>query len=243
MRANLFKHHSIMQECCGRWRTVIGSYVFGSICGAEGSQAVSAVLMDRAEMGNVAQQLMQRPRTRPGLGWRQAYAVVSEVVFGMADMHDAGWAHLDIKPANIVISRHVGEEGVGAFSHHSLIDFGSSVRLGTLDHLTLNVPGTRQIISPEWRNSNVVGYKADIWAVGALLLELRAGRALSDDLLRGLMQQSSHASTLAAMRQSAVYKHLKEDEWACVTACLTYEHTERPDVDELLEMAYLKHWQ
>lgn len=236
MCGNLLKHHTIMQQYCHGPTYILGSHVFGSILGVEGAQ-VPALLMDRAEQGSVAQQLQQQ-RRRPGLGWKQTQEVLSMVVLGLADMHDAGWAHLDIKPSNIVSSRCGTEPGGDTYTHYYLVDFGSSVRLGAADNLTFDVPSTHEVISPEWRNDNVVGYKADIWAVGALLLELRTGGALSDDLLRGLMRQSSHASTLAAMRQSAAYSHLTDDEWGCLTACLTYEHRDRPTADDLYEMSY-----
>jgi serine/threonine protein kinase len=240
MHADLFKHHTIMQQLGGGINYILGSHVFGSICGVEGAQ-VPALLKDRAEMGSVAQQLTQLQQgRRAGLGSRQAHAVVIMAVDGLMDLHDAGWAHLNTMPANIVSSMRSTLTGGNPYIHYSLVGFGSAINVGASRTVQQVVPGTAGYQSPEWRNSNLVGVKADIWAVGVLLLELRAGVALSDDLLQGLMQQSSHASTLAAMRQSATYSHLGEDEWACVTACLTYDHTERPEAAELIKLPYLQ---
>lgn len=137
-----------------------------------------------------------------------------------------------IKPANMVRSRRSTQPGGEPYTHYFLVDFGSAVNLGVSNSVQRVVAGTAGHQSPEWCNDKLVGYKADIWAVGVLLLELWTGHALGDSLEQGLMRQSSHASTLAAMRQSAAYSHLTEDEWGCVTACLTYEHTARPGAEE-----------
>lgn len=42
-------------------------------------------------------------------------------------MHDAGWAHLDVKPDNLCMELRPGT----ASSHCYLIDYGSALQLGT----------------------------------------------------------------------------------------------------------------
>jgi hypothetical protein len=68
-------------------------------------------------------------------------------------------------------------------------------------------------MAPEWVNDKFVNYQAGIWAVGALLLELRSGHRLNDEHGGGLTNKSSHSSTLQDMRQSAAYGSLTEVVW------------------------------
>lgn len=46
---------------------------------------------------------------------------------GVADMHNAGWAHLDIKPANICMELKPGTSG----GHSYVIDYGSALKIGS----------------------------------------------------------------------------------------------------------------
>jgi serine/threonine-protein kinase len=239
MRDNLLQHHTIMQQCGGDY--VLRSHLFGYIHGEEGAR-VPALLMDRAEGGNVAEKLQHGPSlfrgARPGLGSKTTHGVVQGVVCGLLDIHEAGYAHLDIKPANIVSRRLGTEPGGEPFTQYYLIDFGSSVRVGAGGYTTATIPGTLPYMAPEWLHDQVVSYQADIWAVGVLLLELRTGHKLSDSHAQGLIDKSSHNSTLQDMRQSA-YSILTDGEWECVTACLAYERTARPDAESLLSLDYI----
>ena len=46
---------------------------------------------------------------------------------GVVDMHDAGWAHLDIKPDNVCMELKPSTPG----GHCHVIDYGSALKPGT----------------------------------------------------------------------------------------------------------------
>lgn len=59
------------------------------------------------------------------LSLHQALTVGAETVQGTAAVHDAGWAHMDLKPDNTCMEI---EDGL---PHSYLVDFGSSLMQGT----------------------------------------------------------------------------------------------------------------
>lgn len=58
-----------------------------------------------------------------------------DMLQGVVDMHDAGWAHLDLKPDNVCMELRPGTPG----SHSYVIDYGSALRIGTGVPTELNV--------------------------------------------------------------------------------------------------------
>jgi len=105
-----------------------------------------------------------------GLDMPRALRVLDDVLSGLAAMHAAGVAHLDIKPSNVVLRR--GEEAV-------LVDFGLAGR-----HIR---PGcaTGPYGAPEvWGaldgKVDTAPAKADIYAFGCVAFETLTGRVLFD---------------------------------------------------------------
>ncbi|GAB5403337.1 MAG: hypothetical protein Aurels2KO_15680 [Aureliella sp.] len=97
-----------------------------------------------------------------------------QIALGLAHAHAAGVVHRDIKPSNIVVSR----DGVA-----KLLDFGLartelwdevSVELTTVGQLM----GTIDYMAPEQaERPEAVDYRADLYALGATLFRLLAGRS------------------------------------------------------------------
>jgi photosystem II stability/assembly factor-like uncharacterized protein len=89
---------------------------------------------------------------------------------GVHEAHRRGIVHRDLKPANVLMTR----DGVP-----KITDFGIARRLDDPSDRTQTglVLGTPQYMSPEQAaGKKGVGPPADIWAVGAILYELLAGR-------------------------------------------------------------------
>ena len=95
-------------------------------------------------------------------------------VFGaLAQVHDLGIVHRDVKPANIVVS------GAGGIERAALIDFGLA-RSAWLDPSLREEPvGTARYLAPEVAGlvDAEVDERADLYSAGVVLYECLAGRA------------------------------------------------------------------
>ncbi|MEZ4403457.1 MAG: protein kinase [Kofleriaceae bacterium] len=115
--------------------------------------------------------------------------------------HSEDVVHRDLKPANVL---------VGEFGETVVIDWGLARDLRTVDAVPLPRPGaaapsgtpgptitgrvigTPQYMAPEQARGDAVGPAADVYAVGAILYELLAGRpAVEGDSVQGLLDRLS----------------------------------------------------
>lgn len=89
----------------------------------------------------------------------------------LADIHDAGHVHLDVKPSNLLF--HEGQP--------MLCDFGTAgmKELGAL-------AGTRAYMAPEHKATGEAGPSADLYAAGLLVAEAIEGRLSSSPTLSAL---------------------------------------------------------
>ena len=98
----------------------------------------------------------------------QAAAIAADVAGAMGYAHEEGLIHRDIKPANIML----GERGQTV-----LMDFGVAKILGATQHTATGaVVGTAFYISPEQVRGEPPSPQSDIYALGASLFEMLAGR-------------------------------------------------------------------
>ena len=95
--------------------------------------------------------------------------VARDVGRALADLHAAGLAHGDVKPANIVVT----SDAAGAPLRACLVDFG----LSTEGTEVLPRGGTRRYLAPELAEAAGDARSRDLWALGLVLAEL-----LSPDL-------------------------------------------------------------
>jgi serine/threonine protein kinase len=105
-------------------------------------------------------------RTGPLKG-QLLYAVAKAILVGLAYIHGRRFAHLDIKPANILVDR---------FGRPKLADFGIS-RGFSQDQSSSQRAGTLAFIAPEMFCSSHTydPFKADVWALGITFFFLATG--------------------------------------------------------------------
>lgn len=104
-----------------------------------------------------------------GLAERQALALLSGVLAGLAHAHDRGLLHLDLAPANVVVpSSADGLDVLGA----RLLDLGGTA--GRVEPGQVRV--SPAFASPEAASAGRLSERSDVYSAGALLFALVAGR-------------------------------------------------------------------
>ena len=91
-----------------------------------------------------------------------AAAIVAQAVTGLSFAHDNGVLHLDLKPANILITPD-GRVKIG--------DFGVSALTGP-NGRALGIAGTIGYMPPEQIRAEELDERADVWALAALTYEI-----------------------------------------------------------------------
>ena len=125
-----------------------------------------------------------RLRREKKLDVRTAVDVATQAARGLAKAHAAGIVHRDLKPANVFL----GTRDDGALLV-KLVDFGISKLLrdesapfGGAKTRRGTAVGTPQYMSPEQAQGLAVDHRTDVWALGAVLFEMLAGRPAYHEL-------------------------------------------------------------
>ncbi|WP_418061896.1 serine/threonine-protein kinase [Pimelobacter simplex] len=109
----------------------------------------------------------------------EALEIIEQISSGLADAHDAGLVHRDIKPGNVLVRRRPG--AVRAY----LADFGIARRMNADATLfSTTTAGTPSYMAPELHGGARAGAVTDIYALGCLLWVALTGappyRGMSD---------------------------------------------------------------
>lgn len=100
-----------------------------------------------------------------------ALDILADVAAGLAAIHEQGWTHCDVKPANIM---------VGPRSRAKILDLGA-VAFGANSELTRFGIGTDLWRSPEQLHGGAITPASDVYALGLLVIKVVTGhRAFSD---------------------------------------------------------------
>lgn len=89
--------------------------------------------------------------------FEEAAFIFEQVARGLADMHEAGFVHADMKPNNIVVNDH---------RQAKIIDLGQSCTIGTIKE---RIQGTPDYIAPEQVHRREITPRTDIFNLGATM--------------------------------------------------------------------------
>jgi serine/threonine protein kinase/predicted ATPase len=135
------------------------------VLGAFEQDDVTYIVMEFAAGGSLAALL----RREGPVSIRRLLPLALDIADAMTRVHRLGILHRDIKPENILLA----DDGSARLS-----DFGIAYLAGA-NALTQagGVVGTMQYLSPEALCGEPLDARTDVWAFGAVLFELLAGRA------------------------------------------------------------------
>jgi eukaryotic-like serine/threonine-protein kinase len=157
----------------------------------------------------------------------RAVFIARQILAGLGSAHASGVVHRDLGPSNVLLVGQPGEDLV------KILDFGVAKLLegdggpSELSVVAGTMLGTPQYMSPEQARGELVGPRADLYAVGIVLYEMLTGRRPFDaerDLAVLRMQVEDPPPTprdvvpgISAQLEAAVLKALAKqpaDRWA-----------------------------
>jgi serine/threonine protein kinase len=172
-------------------------------------------VMEHVEGRSVADALSERG----ALPWREAVEIGLQACAGLEHAHAAGIVHRDVKPQNLLWRN----DGVVKVS-----DFGIAQTVeGTALTATGMVLGTLPYVAPErLRGGGVVTGAADVYALGAVLYEVIAGRPpYRAEAIGDLLDAQSNGAPPALREQ---VPDLPEEVERALLACLATDPKRRP---------------
>ncbi|MEZ5824482.1 MAG: serine/threonine-protein kinase [Geminicoccaceae bacterium] len=102
----------------------------------------------------------------------KAASIARDIASALAAAHAAGIVHRDIKPSNVLLDEETGQVRLTDFGAAKREERTSDTELTTHGQLI----GTPRYMAPEQINGEPVSPKTDLFALGATLFEMLAGR-------------------------------------------------------------------
>jgi serine/threonine-protein kinase len=120
------------------------------------------LVMERVRGRTLRQVLDARGTLQPG----EALAILGPAAAGLAAVHARGFVHRDVTPGNLLVDEH-GATKVG--------DFGLARSVAASRHTRNEVVGSPHYLSPEAVRGEHLDPRADVYALGCVLLECLTG--------------------------------------------------------------------
>jgi len=141
-------------------------------------QHLVIVVMPYYSNGSLASQL--NGRNQHSLTAQQKHHFIMKSAYLIANLHQAGWLHNDIKPSNILIKGSDDEWPADTMSNGLpprllLTDFALSQRM-TVANSQPNPAGTPTYLAPERWHGQSATMQSDIYAFGVMMVEILIGK-------------------------------------------------------------------
>ena len=155
----------------------------------------------------------------------ESLRIMRDVCQGLDVTHRQGIVHRDVKPENIFVARIDGRDVV------KLIDFGIARLRDALSAepvIVGEIIGTPCYMAPEQTGMREVDHRADLYAVGAVLLEMLTGEPpFGTDDLTVLVDQLLHQEAPLASSRVTLPKAVRDDVDWLIARCLKKEPGDR----------------
>ena len=136
--------------------------------------------------GDLAQEI---DRAGGKISVERAITIGSDVLRGLAAVHDQGVIHRDLKPSNVWLDAG-GRAKIGDFGLALSCDASRITRSGA-------IAGTPAYLSPEQLDAEPIDARADLYSYGCMLYEALAGRLPFTGPLASILSQHLHATPSA----------------------------------------------
>lgn len=108
----------------------------------------------------------------------ELYRIFYETASALDVMHQAGYVHADLKPANIMVTRSRAGQQAGV----KLIDLGQSCPMQTVKQ---RVQGTPDYMAPEQAKRRTIDARTDVFGLAATIYDVLTGKKASRAMPRG----------------------------------------------------------
>lgn len=169
--------------------------------------------------------------------------VIHHLAKGVAASHHAEVIHRDLKPSNIMVSSDaslsnvkITDFGIAKMAEEELAEAAAGGEKTITGSLTMM--GALPYMSPEMvEDPRKAGKATDIWALGAILVELMTGKTPFGAGLAAVPKivEAKLPKMPAMFSRGPQFKTLNNELWSIVCKCLAKDATERPTADGLVD--------
>lgn len=136
------------------------------------SQHLAALVMVYYPNGSLAKQLNRQKY--PLLTDKQKQHFIKETANLIANLHNTGWLHNDIKPSNILLDGHsIDSDNRSTMADLLMSDFALAEHIDSPSKL--NTAGTPAYLAPERWQGQAATVQSDIYAFGITMVEIVTG--------------------------------------------------------------------
>ncbi|KNC49937.1 uncharacterized protein AMSG_11954 [Thecamonas trahens ATCC 50062] len=206
-------------------------------------RGMAAMVLGYADGGSLADVMRSAYSRRKSLTPAVAMHFATQLALALKHVHDAGYAHLDLKPANVLLAS--AQAGMVASSARwkaanrlgrqqavvKLSDFGvAAVAPGPGEPRLTGLAGSPPYMAPEMLSGAGYGREADVFSFGVLLYELLAGGVRP---FPGTTLETAGRAILT-QRPAALPPHVPRELAAIVKAMLRKDPAARPTFADIL---------
>jgi serine/threonine protein kinase len=152
-----------------------------------------------------------RPFTRSSV-----LAAITDAAYAAHALHEAGMAHRDIKPGNILMDGIRSKLGDIGLAH--ILNPGQTIT--GLDHI-----GSIEYLAPELIKGQAASRATDIWALGATMHKVLTGRSIYPDVPDGNLL---NALRYLLSEEPSLNESLRDEERILIKHSLSIDPIERP---------------